>query len=507
MVRNFKSIKSIDEDLNYDDWNNRIKSYYHKTGKLKIPKTTYDSFVAKPSLDMDVKKNVTFAITYTENNEEKVNVIGEFFDNRKNSKVKNRINELRYIYSAKVGDELVRVLSLEKLKNCPHRFKGIFIEDTDNSLISKDLSGLNMISRIFIAFEVESAIKIKRKSEIIRFSKYMHKNFGWDKKGFLEWLLTHPTEEYVFLQTDRVNDLILAFLFSGEFQGYPMHLMIMGPPGSGKTKILECLNSRMEEPPILELGNSTIKSFIPSFKGSIVEQGYFLRCYRLTGMDELYKMLSSYMSQTNFRLSYASYLSNLNMLLDHSIREIGSGNCRTIVQATAKAFICGNHLNKYDNLSEHLGIIDSTTLSRFLIYCQTSENIDFINKNKLFLKENKNSLPKNGELINFEEELLNPLLTLYDSCKEFLIDFDEKRINNLLEGIKKMAPPKMRPLINSRMHHTLVLLLDGIVKVRCLFEDFDDSFKVSESDYKKLEEMIFYIAESWKIDMSGWEIE
>ena len=46
------------------------------------------------------------------------------------------------------------------------------------------------------------------------------------------------------------------------------------------------------------------------------------------------------------------------------------------------------------------------------------------------------------------------------------------------------------------LHHS-ILLLDGIVKFRCIFEG-DKSFKARAEDYEMLENVIDYLMDSWK---------
>ena len=50
--------------------------------------------------------------------------------------------------------------------------------------------------------------------------------------------------------------------------------------------------------------------------------------------------------------------------------------------------------------------------------------------------------------------------------------------------------------------HHLILILDGIVKFRCLFSDFDPNFIPKEEDYIKLEHIAKTIIDSWSIEFT-----
>jgi len=51
------------------------------------------------------------------------------------------------------------------------------------------------------------------------------------------------------------------------------------------------------------------------------------------------------------------------------------------------------------------------------------------------------------------------------------------------------------------MHHTK-LILDGIVKYRCIFQDFDDSFEAKQIDYDNTERILVGMIKNWDFDMT-----
>jgi len=67
-----------------------------------------------------------------------------------------------------------------------------------------------------------------------------------------------------------------------------------------------------------------------------------------------------------------------------------------------------------------------------------------------------------------------------------------------------LAQGQMKEVWKARGLHHSILLLDGLVKYRCLFEG-DSDFKAKEGDYKALREMLRYIIDSWECELREWE--
>ena len=124
--------------------------------------------------------------------------------------------------------------------------------------------------------------------------------------------------------------------------------MWIGLPGTGKTTVCESLAVKFDESEyIFEAGNSTLKGLIPSFKEKPANIGYIARCSRYAIIDELFKMIEnrSNQHQGTYAEVFKTQLSQLNMLLEHKSRTVGSGNDNTTqVRATAKCLMVGNPL-------------------------------------------------------------------------------------------------------------------------------------------------------------------
>ena len=92
-------------------------------------------------------------------------------------------------------------------------------------------------------------------------------------------------------------------------------------------------------------------------------------------------------------------------------------------------------------------------------------------------------------------------VTIYDSCQQFLCKVDEKKVDKIFKTLIAISENPLKTLWKRRgLHHTL-LILDGIIKYRCIFKDFDNSFEANEEDYINLERIMVMIVKSWKTNM------
>ena len=111
-----------------------------------------------------------------------------------------------------------------------------------------------------------------------------------------------------------------------------------------------------------------------------------------------------------------------------------------------------------------------------------------------------------GESVFTREEYL----TLFDSINSFICDIDEDEIERLNQIVTDKAEGKMQDIWKPRGPHHVELLLDGFIKHRCLFQDYDPSFKSKPGDYLLVERFLIEMVERWDTDLSmdksgsGW---
>jgi hypothetical protein len=89
-------------------------------------------------------------------------------------------------------------------------------------------------------------------------------------------------------------------------------------------------------------------------------------------------------------------------------------------------------------------------------------------------------------------------LTIFDSCQKFLVNFNYEKCKKIYNTISNLITGKLKNVWRARgLHHT-ILILDGIVKERCLFNDYNDNFKAKQVDYNNLERILIKMVAGWE---------
>jgi len=108
----------------------------------------------------------------------------------------------------------------------------------------------------------------------------------------------------------------------------------------------------------------------------------------------------------------------------------------------------------------------------------------------------------------FAHRLRDFYVSIYDSCQVFLSKVDSSRCEQIFKSLVAISKNPMKTILKRRgLHHTK-LVLDGLVKFRCIFKDFDDSFEANEEDYSHLERIMVRMVKSWDTNMeikNGWD--
>jgi hypothetical protein len=93
-------------------------------------------------------------------------------------------------------------------------------------------------------------------------------------------------------------------------------------------------------------------------------------------------------------------------------------------------------------------------------------------------------------------------VSIYDSCQVFSSKLDQGSTQKLFQTLVNLAQNPMKTIWERRgLHHTK-LVLDGIVKYRCIFKDFDPSFEAKQEDYDNAERILIEMVNNWEFDMS-----
>jgi len=518
------------EDNFFNSWNKikgkNIKQLKQDGEKMFLLLNSSDTIKGKPQLIQDIKQTIPLITKVEKKDKEgEISITYKFIDDRYDRRYDGHevesLEQTFLLYKIIDNGEEFIVFSEKELENQLITFKGIKIRLPNLSDLSKNLK-IRSISKIFIVKEHKNSIQTLNKKELINLTKKLNEKYGMDKEKFIDFTFSHP-DGNIYRHSNDYNLIRIIQLLSGKFQGYPLHCLNMGPLGKGKTCELEALNYKFnEDSGILEAGNSTPKVLIPSFKEKPANVGYVIRCVRIGLIDELMKMVHN--SQANARSGemIQQHLSQLNMLLEHKERTIGSGNDNTLkAKSTSKLIFATNPLPKKMRIGYHVGVIDESTLSRMLIWVQDVEEQNFIQRNilKSYCPHTPNTKSqkegsRNSNIVKNSLEYCygvgsNIYITIYDSCNDFLCKMDLDRIKRIKNSSLIICKEPMKSIWDARGFHHSVLILDGICKFRCLFEDFDKNFKPKDSDYDELERLIFKMIKTWdtnlNINDSGWK--
>ena len=406
------------------------------------------------------------------------------------------------------------LMSRKELPNQVCTFNGMLVELDDFAEISRSMK-LSSLSRIFFVKDYESSIKILTPKQIISYTK----NREITEKDWLDFLAYHEigTSNRFPLESEMLRS---SHLLSSKVDKIPQHLGIIGPAGTRKSMgYIETIAHKFSEAPhIVEGANSRIKGLTPSFAVKPANLGYLAKCERIGFIDELGKMVEA--EANKHQANTKNILGELNALLDNKVREVSSGNDNTCsVQASAKFIFVMNPINGLPSIGSHVGLVDPTTMSRIFWWVQDEDEQNFVisangvtkspptqvqdqSKGITTLEHGNNTknlhtLGKGWGRIDNRDEFL----TLFDSCNNFLCWIDDEKILELSKTITQLAREPMKSVWKPRAEHHVKLLVDGLIKHRCLFKDYDETFVATDEDYDMAERILIRMVKGWDTNL------
>jgi len=518
-----KDVNWIDDDYFNNSWKRlKIKNLglINKGGKLFQIFSKENNITGKPQIrDNDVKTTITLivkAVKKEKDSEDKISYkfIDDSYNRRDDGYEEEVLEEDYWVYD--VVDKGIKyiVLCSKKLENHEvHTFSGMKVKINHSKEFDKNLMCRGS-ANLFFCHDAESTIKPLPPVEIIPYVKDFIKRNNMDeekfKKMMFEYIFFHPNG-IIYNQPEDYMLLRHAQLLSGREEGYPLHFFLWGGFGVGKTQEIECVDYIFDES-ILEAANSTPKSLVPSFSERIPNPGFIISCNRVALIDEMMKMVDNAMNNTRNSNDVKNQLSNLNFILEHRSRRANSGNGNLFCKPTSKMIVTTNPSMKSKYIHQELEIMDPSTFSRCLCYVKGESHVKFIEENKL--RKCANTYPlycmkKGVEKENITskvkviaQDLRSFYVTVYDSCQHFLSKVSEERVAKLFQTLVAFAKNPMKTMWKRRgLHHTK-LVLDGIVKYRCIFKDFDPGFEATDKDYDDAERILIGMVKNWDYDMS-----
>jgi hypothetical protein len=542
----------------YDSWD-KIKGRFHniiqpspkekmeKTNIPKIPKWFFlahsqDVVRGKPQLVDTILKTIPLIrLTSPIESEGKGNDKWEyrtakytFFDERYDKRYDGALLDSfcmdfwTYKIVTEDGKE-VFIWTQEKLPNCTCTFRGMLVPLDDWSELSRSLK-IKSLSKVFFLNSYEPDNKILNKEGLVSFVK--QKQVDETDWNFL--LSYHPTGN-LNLFDDDIMRLRSAFLLSGRYDGYPLHLAFMGTAGTKKSwGHLGTLDFKFNKNSnIVGGGNTRAKALVPSFKEKPCNIGYFARTERVGFIDELCKMAEIELNkhQTNVQNLFGEW----NDLLDNLKRMVGSGNDNSAeIEATSKNLFVTNPLSNRRTLDRHIGVLDSSMMSRILWFVQDEAESEFLRSphsvyrispqtstRPFKVPENsphtytsilgllggiQNTNKKQGLYMCWGKIERKDFLTIFDSTNAFTCDIPFEQVEKLVNVVTALAKEPMKSSVwKPRAEHHTYLLIDGIVKTRCLFRDYDPTFTPKKEDYDTAERLLIRMVKSWDTDLSPKE--
>ena len=449
----------------------------------------------------------------TKEDEETIKFIGEGFDKRFDGQQKEILDKSYWIYTViDEGNEYIMLCEKKIESSEIHIFSGMKVKINNSNELSKDFR-CKGLKELFFCANYEPLIKAMPKEELIEYTgKFLlenHLNNDIFHNLFFDLPFTHY-DGNIYRQPQDYMLLRHAQLLSGKVDGYPLSMLSLGVPGCSKTIELECLDHIFQEG-IMEAGNSTPKALVPSFKEKPASPGFIMSKNRVALIDEIMKMVDKQIDSGNGSITtMKNQISELNMILEHKRRNIGSGNDNTFVgQSTSKTLMVGNPSSRYSYLHDHVKILDESTLSRLFIWIKDNEHKNFIRSNKILKSQDTYGtyIPMNLEksmLVGkvYGDFIYHYYLSIYDSCQRFICDISDDKVKELFNEVEALCNYKLQNVWGARgLHHTK-LLIDGITKFRCIFKDLDNSFTSKEEDYDIAEKILIKMVGSWEKDMS-----
>ena len=418
-----------------------------------------------------------------------VKLFGERLDTRTYKILKEiKIPFYMYKFLSKSRREYI-LMSINRLELGDYIISGTNIESDDYRIVSETtkiktklqfLFGMEIIEKKIVYKSIDHFRTMMRSLKVSKKTMYDFPFTIWNKK-------TQQLEVLAYF--DWYKNFIWAWLLharEGLQNEYPLHLMILGPPGSAKSYLLNCLHPRTNEIlPIFEGSGSTLKSLVPSFASKPPRVGYLGESSRFALCDEFLRCLPGIRNNSVRHGEIDESVGIMNSLLEHQQRDMGSGNSRISVNMTSRILAVSNLLMGVRTMEDLCNKLDMSFLGRWLIYFQHDEDIQLIRKAR------KEPLKKHEH--NFSNE---DFVSIIDYMQQQMTHYDKLRVNEIYDEPKPLLSDVLIDHYESRHDHHIICLMDGIIKTRCLFEN-DMSFTAKDEDYDSLRNIWLQVIKSW----------
>ena len=404
-----------------------------------------------------------------------------FMDERKNENqwsIDSELSEEFWIYEMIFNKKKYLVFSKDEMELEEYNISGMIVECDDLAKMGLNMKIRTISPILFVSEKKSRIVKYANHKEL--FNEIEPLKLNEDK--FFNFLFSR-SDGYSYRHPKYFEWLIGAYLFSAKRnkEDYPLHLLILAKHGTGKTFLIEALHNKMcEQQEIIEGSGSTLKSIVPSFKDIRPEAGNLARANRICIIDEFLRILMRVRPEER-----ENHLTMMNPLLEHKRREFGSGNGRITLKPTAKLLAVTNPVYGTKDMVDLCSKIDSSFISRMLIFFQSKEHIKWVEDEK-------------GKCVTESKIPSDIWLSIYDYMQTFTSLYDQDRVKGIHNLFVKFLEEGVADVYSRRYkQHHIFLLMDGIIKLRCILSN-DSSFSAIEEDYDTLLAV-------WKSMVFGWK--
>lgn len=407
-----------------------------------------------------------------------------FGEGRSNSVKARAYSEAFYQYRF-MGEDRKEYLifSKDEIPNGRAKVTGMYCGVVDDLKLATATSRMPAIMGKLEIIFATSVVSQVQTIDLVRFKEL---TWGWTADSMAESVLGK------FRHPPWFEKFILAWLFSGKASGFPLHWMMLAPPGTGKTQLIEnIVLHKFREFEVVDGSINTLKYVIPHYGGTFLNPGAFARCRRVCGLDEFFTMLR----RNNYSGKDADADTGLlTALLEHKERMGGSGKHESSpIRASAKALMATNPRYGLANMADCAESLNKAFMTRSLWYVQTAQHVAFVQNNQPDLV----SVPLEQALPAYDPRFIE----VYDFLNSSLLDVEQRHVRSIFAKFKELVPLDLQTVYVGRSYHHIVCLIDGIAKVNSIIEQ-RPVLEVLQSDVDEAEQIFGMMIASWNENLN-----
>lgn len=476
------SIIFIDKKINYENIKQICRAVIKENNQIYSVEISPLPFVVTSDFEeigmisaqiSETKKQLQLIKQYEDKQgEQRIIFFGEHDDLQMRKKERRFVVPF-YFYRFRQKDREYIVLSQEEIEIGDYTLKGMKVTMADDTKVGESLKISTNMSVIFV-LKIEPLHTKATEEECWEYTKgKTYEDWAYRIRGNY----THPVE---------FEKLLFAFLFSGKFQDFPLSIAWVAPPGTGKTRFIEAMQSQIQEDqPVFSGSQSTGLGLVPSYGGATYQEGHILSCRRIAFVDEFTVALFRHRGSTDAQ----DITAKMTEILEHKTRIAICGKGKLKTKPRARVFFAMNPQPLADlmEMSKHF---NRAFMSRILWYVQTPQHIEYIdNKKDLFAGDNL-IYPQHDE----------KFIAILDYLQSFCLIKGKEISKKIVEIIKTNQQYVPSELIDTfykpRAIHHVGCLLDGIAKINSLLEN-RGKFEITEKDMQETDELFSMIVQSW----------